>query len=437
MSTETQSRPANQRGWVTVWADSTRRLATTSRIVVGWLIGSIVTLAMVTATAQDVKPATAQDVKPAAGQDVKPAAGQDVKAEERPGKASGQEPKPIGHWIGRLGSDQFAQRQQATMRLAEYGEAAVKPLVEVAESGDLELTRRVINILQTLATNQPPDELGGAWGALEAMEARGGGAAALAAKAALDDIRKQRHAQAYDALSAAGIQIGFKDVVIHARSITNQEVVLIDKKWKGDVSLLRWLRWVDRIDYAVIEGDAVRREVLEQVVRMPSLRTIVLRDATLQDDIFVPLATLSRIDDLELRYIRLAPEDADRIVKLPIRVSLGLMGTGIPIDAADKIRAALPGVNLVYKQGGFLGVVCNSFTPQCQIDDVKVGGAASNAGLLPGDIVTQIDDAQIGSFEDLQKEISTHLPGDEVDVTFNRNGEVSKVKVKLGRLDGE
>jgi S1-C subfamily serine protease len=37
----------------------------------------------------------------------------------------------------------------------------------------------------------------------------------------------------------------------------------------------------------------------------------------------------------------------------------------------------------------------------------------------------------------LQKEISTHLPGDEVDVTFNRNGEVSKVKVKLGRLDGE
>jgi len=113
------------------------------------------------------------------------------------------------------------------------------------------------------------------------------------------------------------------------------------------------------------------------------------------------------------------------------------MGTGLPIEGAQQLRQSLPGVNLVYKQGGFLGVVCNSFSPRCQIDALKPGGAAANAGLQPGDVITQIDDATIASFDDLQLQIGGHLPGDEVEITYDRFGEIGKVKLTLGRLEGE
>ena len=345
--------------------------------------------------------------------------------------------RPLEYWLEQLDSDQFAQRQAASLKITRFGVAAVEPLVEVTRSGKLELTQRAVSILRTLANDQPPDSEDGAWGGLERLAAQGGGAAAMAAKQALDDIRQQRQVQAYERLATAGVQIGFRDFVLHSRSMTNQEAVWIDKKWKGDVEALRWLRWVHRVDHVMIEGDAVRREVLEQVVRMPDLRTIVLREATVRDDIFEPLATLSRIDDLELRYIRLNLEDADRLAQLPIRVSLGLMGTGLPAAGADKIREAIPGLNVIHKQGGFLGVVCNNLTPRCEITAVKPNGAAANAGIQPGDVVLRINETAIGSFEDLQAEIGSHLPGDEVEITFDRFGEIEKVTLKLGRLEGE
>jgi hypothetical protein len=344
--------------------------------------------------------------------------------------------RPIEYWLQQLDSDQFSRRQAATRQLNQFGQEAVGPLVEVAQTGKLELTQRAVGVLQRLALDQSPDDDGGAWAALTQLVAQGTGSASIGARAAIDEVRQERQTQAYTRLTAAGVQIGYREFVIHSRSIST-EVVWIDKKWKGDTDVLRWLRWIKRIDHALIEGEAVRREVIEHVARMPDLRTVVMREATLHDDVFEPLAALSRIDELEFRYIRLSLDDADKIASLPIRVSLGLMGTGLPVEGAQRLREALPGVNLVYKQGGFLGVVCNSFSPRCQIDALKPGGAAANAGLQPGDVITQIDDAAIASFDDLQLQIGSHLPGDEVEITYDRFGEIGKVKLTLGRLEGE
>src|SRR5690606_23632732 len=133
------------------------------------------------------------------------------------------------------------------------------------------------------------------------------------------------------------------------------------------------------IDHAHLEGDAVRREVLEQVVQMPDLRSIVMREATVRDDIFAPLEQLARIDALEFRYIELGVEDAEKIAALPIRDSLGLMGTSMPSEGRQQIEEAMPHLNLVFKQGGFLGVTTHGLSDRCQIDSVKVGSAAAEA----------------------------------------------------------
>ncbi len=345
--------------------------------------------------------------------------------------------RPIEYWLEQLDSDQFSHRQLASQQLNRLGDQAVGPLVQAAQSGKLELTQRALEILQSLAAAQAPDDESGAWAALNELAGQGSGSAAVGARAAIDDLRRNRESQAYHKLSAAGVQIGLREYVIHSRAINNQEVVWIDKKWKGDIKALSWLRWVKRVEIALIDGEAVRQEVLEQVVKMPDLRTIVMRDATVRDDIFAPLSELQRIDELEFRYVRLGIDDAEKIARLPVRGSLGLMGTGIPPEGKERIADALPGLRLEYKEGGFLGVICNSFSPRCQIDGLKAGGAAANAGLEVGDVIVSFDGEPIRTFDDLQVQIAEHPAGAEIQIVYERQGETGTANVTLGRLDGE
>lgn len=344
--------------------------------------------------------------------------------------------KPLEYWIEQLDSNQFLRRQAASKRLLSYGDKVVQPLVDATSKGRLELTERAIAVLQTLAIEQGPDDQEGAWGALTKIAETGSGSASVRADAALGIIRRERETIAVTRLAAAGVKLGFREFVIDARSL-NENMVLIDSTWSGDVDALRWLRWINNVAYAVVQGTAVNADVLNHVVTMPDLRTISLSEAKIDSDVFSPLAKMYRIDELEFRYIKLSAEDGDKIAKLPIRVQLGLMGTGLPREAEMKLRESLPGLSIVLKEGGFLGVRCNSFSPVCQIDNVVEGGAAHNAGLEPGDVITDINGTKIARFDDLQMEVGRHKPDEEIEITFDRRGEVKKVKLKLMRMSAE
>jgi len=65
------------------------------------------------------------------------------------------------------------------------------------------------------------------------------------------------------------------------------------------------------------------------------------------------------------------------------------------------------------------------------------GGAAQRAGLEPGDVIERIDGVRIAKFEDLQMQIGSHLPEDEIEIEYDRRGEKSKVKLKLMRMATE
>ena len=66
-----------------------------------------------------------------------------------------------------------------------------------------------------------------------------------------------------------------------------------------------------------------------------------------------------------------------------------------------------------------------------QIQSVGSGSAAGAAGLTDGDIVTKIDDTLITSSDSLVATIRSYRPGDEVEVTFERNGEEQTTTLTL------
>jgi S1-C subfamily serine protease len=61
--------------------------------------------------------------------------------------------------------------------------------------------------------------------------------------------------------------------------------------------------------------------------------------------------------------------------------------------------------------------------------DATGGGPAAEAGIEPGDVITAIDDQRIASVEDLLGALRAYRPGDEVEVTFERDGEARDITV--------
>jgi len=65
------------------------------------------------------------------------------------------------------------------------------------------------------------------------------------------------------------------------------------------------------------------------------------------------------------------------------------------------------------------------------IDEVEEETGASEAGLQSGDVIKKIDNIRVRKYPDLTGYLSTKRPGDEVQVTYERDGEVSIVPVMI------
>ena len=65
------------------------------------------------------------------------------------------------------------------------------------------------------------------------------------------------------------------------------------------------------------------------------------------------------------------------------------------------------------------------------ISDVITNGAAKEAGIKKGDVITKIDKQKISSGPELQEIIGRHKPGDKIEISFNRAGTEMNVMVTL------
>jgi hypothetical protein len=350
------------------------------------------------------------------------------------GSATPHSEKTVGYWVEQLGHDQYLRRELASKKLVEAGPSAIADLIEVIRTADLEVIERATKAISEIALDQPPHEDGGAWEQLNRLAIRGAGRRASSARAAVAEVRGHRAIQARQALAVAGVFVGMDEFAFSA-IIEPRVIVQIDEKWRGDVQSLQWLRWLDGVESARVKGKAVTRDVLQHVCEIPGLKSLSIVDGEIDDAALEPLRKMGRIHSLEFRYVPLSDEQGDLISSMPIRVSLNLMGTGISAQKVESMRSALPGLQIDHKRGGFLGVTCMDSLDACELLSVLPDSAAEEAGLISGDVIVRIGDAEIHRFRDLQNEINEHLPGDEVDVSFRRGDKIESIKLRLRKFE--
>ena len=123
-------------------------------------------------------------------------------------------------------------------------------------------------------------------------------------------------------------------------------------------------------------------------------------------------------------------------------------GFAVPANLARKVIEDIKQFGLV--QRGFLGVQSLDLSDDRQVaaynqqkrTNIKSGdgvylieivenGGAEAAGLKSGDIITKVDNKTIGSFSDLSFAVGSKRPGDQVAITYLRNGKENTVNVTL------
>ena len=67
------------------------------------------------------------------------------------------------------------------------------------------------------------------------------------------------------------------------------------------------------------------------------------------------------------------------------------------------------------------------------IRNVYAGSGAANAGLVKGDLITQVNGQNVSNQPQLQEQIARYTPGDDVTVTFLRDGKPMTATVKLNK----
>lgn len=93
------------------------------------------------------------------------------------------------------------------------------------------------------------------------------------------------------------------------------------------------------------------------------------------------------------------------------RASLGVTGYNVDEELAEEYK--------LETNNGFY------------IIEVLSGSAAEFGGVLPGDVITEVDGNEVNSFEDLAESLKYGKVGDEMTVTVDRKGVMKKIKVRL------
>ena len=113
--------------------------------------------------------------------------------------------------------------------------------------------------------------------------------------------------------------------------------------------------------------------------------------------------------------------------------SIGL-GFAIPVDQAKRIADEL--IKNGSASHASLGVQVgnDAATDGARIVEVTDGGAAAEAGLPSGVVVTKVDDRVIGSADALVAAVRSRAPGDKVTLTYlDTSGKPQTVDVTLGK----
>ena len=364
---------------------------------------------------------------------------QETSAETNPDASS----RDLAVWIDDLESNTYTVRVRATEQLIGAGMVAVKPVTEAVEQGGLETIARCMYVLRQLALAGKDDTTRQtAYAALERISARRFTGAARRAASALATVHQVRQQNAQSQLVKRGALFSVTTVTMANRIHQRFMSVYLGPKWRGTESDLEQLTWITRTQdggpqnhwMIILDGKQVTDEWVELVVNLDNIAVIKIKSASITDESAGQLATMNHLQVLELLYNRTVTDAAfESFSKLEQVDRFRLIGNKMTQQGKDAFDKRMNRAEIDFRQGGFLGVGCES--NPCRIKQVQANSVAAAAGLRIGDVISGYNNQPVQTMNELTELIAEHAVGETVTIELQRGNERIVKEVTLGAWD--
>jgi C-terminal processing protease CtpA/Prc len=244
------------------------------------------------------------------------------------------------------------------------GIIAVDQLVHAAQGNDSEVAARAVDALRAMLRQDDSQLSNKAEAALESIAEQGNLAVAQQAEVALDFFDAAQAVSARKKLEELGAL--FSDTGLSGLRLE------ITEDWKGDSRSLKLVTRLQKVVHVSLFGFQLTE-----------------KDAV----------TLGRLRGIE---------------------RLDLYGVGLSDAAVKQLRQRLKETEIDIRKGGKLGIAGMPLQGQCVIAGIQPGSSAEKAGLLPQDVITEINGTAISDFGACTRIIGEHRPGEEISVVIER-----------------
>lgn len=338
--------------------------------------------------------------------------------------------------VASLDAAEFLAREDATRQLIEIGPPMLPTLLKALPTFSAEGRARTFYVLHSLGADLDETRSQQARSSLETLIQDKRTRLSQPARLALDSLDQLRSLRIVDRLAAEGAKVTHRFMIVKGQYIRVPDLIEIDEQWQGETSSLQQLKWVSHVNRVSLIGQQIDDQVVEAVLGNPHLVYLNVREANITDRAFNKLALAEQVAALSGLSVGYCPISDESIASIGDQKSLQLVelyGTRISDEGADQLRELLPIAEIDHRKGGFLGVRCALGEQICRISTVEPNGAAAQAGVQAGDIITQFAGKDVDGIESLI-EVSRNLgPGEKVVIEIVRRGQPIELTIELGK----
>ncbi len=338
-------------------------------------------------------------------------------AQDRPGGAGlgarAASLEQIAQWIRELDDGRFMTRRNATEQLIASGLAAVGPVRQALSQCSLEVSARGIYVLKALALSKDVSAQDAATEALEALAQSPVRATARQAGEVLAQLSEARQEQAIQELEDLGARLDMQDAIAVFAPAVGMRVE-IGPKWQGTAQDLQRLRRLPAVQQVLFIGPQCTDAWIRSLEDLPGVERVLIRNASITDEAVKSLSRLPRVTAIELLYAPVSDASLEPLKQIKTLRKLRLYGTAMTPDAVARFQAAVAQVEVDFRMGAFLGVMCDQPPSPCRVLQVVPDAAAAQAGIADEDIIVRYGGQPVAHFDDLRALISKNKAGDSV-----------------------
>lgn len=346
--------------------------------------------------------------------------------------------------IEQLDASQFVDRESATRKLIDAGEDSVPHLLRSMSKLSAEGRFRSLFVLEHLSIDRRREAQRVARAAIEELVGGEDSNLAQAAELSLLRINRWRSENTLKDLAAEGATINYRWEYNNGQQEQMPELIRIDENWQGEVASLDRLAWIENVNQVELHGSRITNEVVEFALQAKGLTVLRLKDATISDELWIGLDERDKLTPLfalEIKYCPIGDRSLESISHMRTLQVVSLFGTKVTQAGAQQLGQQIPGAEVDYRQGGFLGVrgindrAADGVSTRCLISSIEPESAAARSRLQMGDIILEANGQGITTIEGLINVARPLEPGDAITLKIDRKGETFEEKILLGRWE--